>query len=635
MCGIAGVAAKNAINDGAIRAMMARIGHRGPDGEGIWHSDDHHVVFGHTRLAVIDTSDGGAQPMLDPSGKVALVYNGEIYNYREISGRLRSEGVELRSSSDTEVLLQAYMCWGRAMLSELNGMFAFCIHDARDQTLFCARDRFAEKPFLYTATDRHFAFASEYKALFALSDIPLQIDEPRLMRFLADGRSGLDGERETVFQGICQLRGGEFLTLDLRSMRLKTERYWSPAPDARAGKIGFDDAAAEFRNLLSDSIRLRLRGDVEIGSCLSGGLDSSAIVCLAREILGDQPYHVFCGRFPGTSADEWEYAEQVINHTGAIPHVSEPSPTDLLSRIGEFAWFNELPVSSTSQFAQWTVFESAKDAGITVLLDGQGSDELLGGYEQYFRNYLSALRAGGEADAAHGEAEAIRRRYPLALADDTEVLKSRIPAGIRRAIAGVMGLGSDVRFGLTAPPGGATAAVDTGLSALSINPLAESLIEDSFVATLPALLRYGDRNSMAHSREVRLPFCDHRIAEFVLSLPPEFLMGDIQTKRLLRESIRGTVPDPVRERWNKQGFRPPQDTWMSDPIYEAVRDVLHSTEFANRGWWRVGWWQSALKRLRKGESHLAAPLWMPYITEMWMQHFVDRIRSEPRAPIYR
>lgn len=634
MCGIAGIAAKSAINRDAVPAMISRMGHRGPNGEGLWHSDDHRVVFGHTRLAVIDISDAGAQPMLDPSGQIALVYNGEIYNYREIALRLRREGVELRSTCDTEVLLQAYMCWGPAMLAELNGMFAFCIHDSRDQTIFCARDRFAEKPFLFTATDRHFAFASEYKALFSLSDIPVGIDETRLMQFLADGRTGLDGGGETAFQGVRQLRGGECLTLDLRSMNLKIERYWSPGPDPRAGKMSFADAAAEFRSLLSDSVKLRLRGDVEIGSCLSGGLDSSAIVCLAREILGDQPYHVFCGRFPGTPADEWEYAEQVINHTGAIPHISEPTAPDLLSRIGEFAWFNELPVSSTSQFAQWTVFESAKDAGVTVLLDGQGSDELLGGYEQYFRDYLAALRADGQEDAARQEAEAIHQRYPLALADDAEILKRRMPDGIRRAIAGLTGKGSDVRFGLTMPPQGDNFSVDTGLSALTVNPLADGLIEDSFAATLPTLLRYGDRNSMAHSREVRLPFCDHRIAEFVLSLPPRFLMGDVQTKRLLRESIRGTVPDPIRERWNKQGFRPPQDTWMSDQMYEAVRDVLHSREFANRGWWRVGWWQSALKRLRKGEAHLASPLWMPYITEMWMHHFVDRVKSEPRVPIY-
>ncbi|MFT5485944.1 MAG: asparagine synthase (glutamine-hydrolyzing) [Paracoccaceae bacterium] len=634
MCGIAGIAAKSAINGDAVPAMMSRLGHRGPDGEGIWHSSDHRVVFGHTRLAVIDTSDAGAQPMLDPSGQVALVYNGEIYNYREIAQRLRREGVELRSTCDTEVLLQAYMCWGRAMLADLNGMFAFCIHDSRDQTIFCARDRFAEKPFLFTATERHFAFASEYKALFALSDVPVQIDETRLMQFLADGRTGLDGDSETAFHGVRQLRGGECLTLDLRSMEPRIERYWSPLPDPRADKINFADAVAEFRNLLSDSVKLRLRGDVEIGSCLSGGLDSSAIVCLAREILGEQPYHVFCGRFPGTPADEWEYAKQVIDHTGAIPHVSEPTAPDLLSQIGEFAWFNELPVSSTSQFAQWTVFESAKDAGVTVLLDGQGSDELLGGYEQYFRNYLAALRADGQENAARREADAIRQRYPMALADDAETLKRRIPDGARRAIAGLTGRGSDVRFGLTMPPPGNGASIDTGLSALAGNPLAEGLIEDSFATTLPTLLRYGDRNSMAHSREVRLPFCDHRIAEFVLSLPPGFLMGNVQTKRLLRESIRGLVPDPVRERWNKQGFQPPQDAWMSEQMYESVRNVIHSPEFANRGWWRVGWWRSALERLRKGETHLASPLWMPYITEMWMHHFVDRVQSEPRVPIY-
>lgn len=635
MCGIAGIAATRPVNRDAVPAMISRMGHRGPDSQGIWRSNDDRVVFGHTRLAVIDISDAGNQPMLDPSGQVALVYNGEIYNYREIAARLRSEGVELRSTCDTEVLLQAYMCWGRALLAELNGMFAFCIHDARDQTIFCARDRFAEKPFLFAATEQHFAFASEFKALFALSDLPVDVTESRLMQFLANGRTGLDGEGETAFGGIRQLRGGESLTLDLRTMELRVDRYWSPAPDPRAGQIGFQDAVTEFRSLLSDSVRLRLRGDVEIGSCLSGGLDSSAIVCLAREILGDQPYHVFCGRFPGTPADEWEYAEQVIDHTGAIPHISEPSPRDLLSRIGEFSWFNELPVSSTSQFAQWTVFESAKKAGVTVLLDGQGSDELLGGYEQYFRDYIAALRAGGQGEAARRETDAIRARYPLALADTSEVVKHRMPENLRRAIAHLAGLGSDVRFGLTHPAPEDGHGLKTGLEAMAANPLADALIEDSFAGVLPTLLRYGDRNSMAHSREVRLPFCDHRIAEFVFSLPPEFLMGDVQTKRLLRESIKGIVPEPVRTRWNKQGFRPPQDAWISGPMYEAVRDVVHSREFANRGWWQVGWWQSLMKRLQKGETHLAGPLWMPYITEMWMQHFVDRVRSERRVPIYR
>lgn len=634
MCGIAGIAATGRINVDAVPAMISRMAHRGPDSRGYWRSDDERVVFGHSRLAVIDVSAGGNQPMRDPTGQVTLVYNGEIYNYREIALRLRSEGIDLRSKSDTEVLLQAYMCWGRNMLAELNGMFAFCIHDSRDQTLFCARDRFAEKPFLFTASAQHFAFASEYKALFALSDIPVQINEARLMQFLAGGRKGLDDDRETAFDGIRQLRGGECLTLQLHTMELRVERYWSPGPDPRAERISFADAVAEFRNLLSDSVRLRLRGDVEIGSCLSGGLDSSAIVCLAREILGDQPYHVFCGRFPGTAADEWNYARQIVDHTNAIPHIAEPDPSDLVSRIDDFAWFNELPVSSTSQFAQWTVFETAKTAGVTVLLDGQGSDELLGGYEQYFQDYLAALQTSGQGQAARHEAEAIRRRYPLALPDWSESAKRRAPEGVRRMLAGLTGLGSDVRFGLTDPPPDAAATIDTGLAALAVNPLAGALIEDSFSASLPTLLRYGDRNSMAHSREVRLPFCDHRIAEFVLSLPPGFLMGDIQTKRLLRESIRGIVPEPVRTRWNKQGFRPPQDAWISGPMFEDVRDVIQSREFANRGWWRVKWWRPVLKRFRNGEAHLAGPLWMAYMTEMWMRHFVDRIRSEKRVPIY-
>ena len=225
MCGITGIIAKRAFNPAALEAMTARLVHRGPDGEGHWISSDGCVGFGHRRLAIIDTTDGGAQPMTDTSGRYIITFNGEIYNYIELAERLKVEGVIFRSKSDTEVLLEAYKAWGEACLDELNGMFAFAVFDTVKQTLFCSRDRFGEKPFYYTETDDYFAFASEYKALFALADLPIETNDERVLRFLHNSRQGLDDDPETAFWGITQLLPAESMRMDLRDMKPSIRRY--------------------------------------------------------------------------------------------------------------------------------------------------------------------------------------------------------------------------------------------------------------------------------------------------------------------------------------------------------------------------------------------------------------------------
>lgn len=628
MCGIAGLVGKRRVEPGTVGAMVRSLAHRGPDGDGIWTDPSGRVALGHRRLAVIDTSPRGRQPMTDPTGRVTVTFNGEIYNYVELAARLRAEGAVFASASDTEVLVQAYIHWGDGFLNELNGMFAFCLIDLERRRVLCARDRFAEKPFLFARGADFFAFASEYKALLGLDGVADAVDESRVLAFLREPRRGLDDGRATAFRGIEQLRGGERLTLDLDSFALDIAPYWTPRRDATVARMAEGDAVARFRELLVDSVRLRMRSDVPQGSCLSGGLDSSTIVCIARDLLGpDAPYHVFCGRFPGTPADEGVFAETVIAHAGATAHIVKPAPEDLLARLDRFVWDNELPVGSSSQFAQWRVFETAREHGITVLLDGQGADEILGGYEQYFRRYLAALD-----DPAHAAAErrAIRARYPMALADGAQGFKERLPDALKRPLAQAFGIGSDFLFGLAGTPRIAPGAQpDPGA-----DPLSRALEEDTFIAHLPTLLRYGDRNSMAHSREVRLPFCDHRIAEFALSLPPSHLMGGAQTKRLLRRATEGVLPEAIRTRWNKQGFLPPQDLWFRGPLLDAVSDTIAGAAFRRRGWWNVRWWRAALGRLRAGETHLAWLLWKPFIAEAWMTHFVDRARTAPKLPVF-
>lgn len=637
MCGIAGIVALRPVRPESVAAMTARLAHRGPDGDGLWQSADGRAVIGHRRLKVIDLTDAADQPMADAAGRAVLTYNGEIYNYRELRERLRAEGAEFRSSGDTEVLLQAYLRWGEGALSELNGMFAFAILDTERRQLFCARDRFGEKPLYFADGDGFFAFASEIKALLALDGVGDTCDPTRALGFLANGRRGLDDARATPFSGIRQLLPGEAMAVDLDSLAVAISRYWTPKPDPATALMNESDAVDRFRALLSDAVALRLRSDVPLGSCLSGGLDSSAIVCLVRRHLGaDVPYHVFSGRFPGHAADEGRWADIVATATAATVHVSRPTAEDLVSRLDAFAWANELPVGSASQYAQWCVFESAKEADVTVLLDGQGGDEVLGGYEQYFRSYLDAVRAEGEHVRADEEEIAIRERYPMALPSTAERLKRALPRGFRRSLARLAGKGSDFGFGLSSDMRHAVQNVPTipNHTGAGFHPLSRALAEDALEAHLPALLRYGDRNSMAHSREVRLPFCDHRIAEFAFSLPPRHLMGEAETKRMLRRAIAGIVPEAVRTRWNKQGFLPPQPAWFKGALGDRARALFHDPGFAARGWWDAAWWQTALARFDGGEEHLAWTLWKPVIAEAWHRDFVERAKAMPKSEIF-
>ncbi|MEE3000823.1 MAG: asparagine synthase (glutamine-hydrolyzing) [Pseudomonadota bacterium] len=623
MCGIAGIVSTRPVNPKAIVQMNKLQQHRGPDDSGLWFSNDKKVALGHRRLSIIDTSNSGHQPMINKTQ--VITFNGEIYNYLEIAKKLRDLGIDLDSTSDTEVLLKAYQQWGDDVLDQLNGMFAFAIYDPERQLLFCARDRFGEKPFLFHNTNDCFIFASEYKALFAINGISANYDEERILRFLFHPTQGLDDDVQTCFEHIKQLPSGHYLKLDVKTLNVSITRYWDITPDDEFAKITEPEAQEYFRFLLTDSIKLRMRSDVPLGSCLSGGLDSSAIVCLAHELReSNQSYDVFTGRFPGSNVDEWNWAKKIISATSAISHVVSPQVEDFHKDLGNFIWHNELPVGSTSQYAQWSVFRLAKQAGITVLLDGQGGDELLGGYEQYFQKYLASIGYHNTS-----ERKKIKARYPLALLTRSQNANQYLPQKFRHFLAGITGKGSDFSFGLeqkhasnlhrklsSAPPG-----------ADQFHPLAATLYQEMLYTHLPVLLRYGDRNSMAHSREVRLPFCDHRLAEFTFSLPAGYLMGGAETKRLLRGAMKGVLPEEIRKRWDKQGFIPPQAKWFQENLAEYAENVINDPDFEQSGVWRKRWWLDVLKRFNSGELHLASMLWRPVMRKAWQDHFLDRIKS--------
>ena len=632
MCGIAGLAGRRPVNEDTVHKMTDLLVHRGPDDCGYWRSSNGTICLGHRRLSIIDTSAAGHQPMVkDPT---VITYNGELYNYLELRARLQAEGVSFTSSSDTEVILEAYRMWGDQCLNEFNGMFAFALYDADRDLLFCARDRFGEKPFLYSLQKEAFAFASEYKSLLNLEGVSQEIDPFKLLIFLDNPSVGLDDEEETVFPAIKQLLPAHSLTLNLKDFSVTTMQYWTPKLDTRISTCSQGEIEDAFSDLLTDSVRIRMRSDVPVGSCLSGGLDSSSIVGLIQEKMeAPAAYAAFTGRFEDTPSDEWEWAKEVLGKYRITSHVTNPDVDGFLAELPDFLWHNELPVGSTSQFAQWSVFRLAKEHGVTVLLDGQGADELLGGYEQYFSAYLAALAETQTPAQVKQEANAIRTRYPLALLSPTQSLGQSLPGSLRHLLARITGKGSDFKFGLA--PDLASRLI-TRTSSLPpppphLHPLTKALWQESHHTHLPVLLRYGDRNSMAHSEEVRLPFCDHRLAEFTLSLPPEALMGDTQTKRVLRGAMKGILPEPIRKRWNKQGFLPPQSLWFRQALRDQTRDIIESREFQDSGLWQRSWWRHVLKRFDNGEDHLASMLWRPFIEHAWRQHFLQRIQDS--APL--
>ncbi|MCF8002803.1 MAG: asparagine synthase (glutamine-hydrolyzing) [Chromatiaceae bacterium] len=629
MCGILGSITPQPLGVD-IQPALKVLSHRGPDGAGHWSSPDNRVHLAHRRLSILDLSERGAQPMADGTGRYVLTYNGEIYNYLELRAELQALGHVFRTGTDTEVILEAFKAWGEHCLQRFNGMFAFALFDKLEQRLFCARDRYGEKPFLFAAEPDRFAFSSEYKSLLALPGIAPDHDEFRLLRGLQNASMGLDGDRQTVFNAIQQLLPAEALSLDCRTLSYRIWRYWDLQPSTDLAALSEADAIARFRELLTDAVSIRMRSDVPVGSCLSGGLDSSAIVSLIRQVIYPEgQYHTFTGRFPGTAADEWRYAEPVIAASRVTSHVAEPTADGFVSELADFIWYNELPVGSSSQYAQYCVFRLAKEQGITVLLDGQGADELLGGYEQYFRFYVQALTERGETARLEYELPQIRSRYPLALTPPARGWREQLPFGLRRWLSHRLGIGTNLLYGLKPDVARRVAADNQRSRVERFHALTSALYQDSFGMYLTTLLRYGDRNSMAHSREVRLPFCDHRLAELALSLPPQHLMGEVQTKRLLRESMRGILPEAVRARWNKQGFRPPQQTWFQGPLLAMAEDLLHSRSFCESEYWDAPWWHRVLERLKKGETQLGWVLWQPFIGEAWKQHFINATRSFP------
>jgi asparagine synthase (glutamine-hydrolysing) len=608
MCGIAGTAGGAPPDPSLLHAMAKTMAQRGPDGEGAWHDDTVGLAF--RRLAVIDLHERSSQPM--HLGSLHLVFNGEIYNYRELRARCRRLGHAFRTEGDAEVLLHAWAEWGEGALERVNGMFAFAIWDDRARRLTLASDPFGEKPLYYAHARGRLVFGSQVRALLCDATVDGREDHRALGAFVAHG--AMPAPPGSFFRGVTRLPAAHVLRF--QGGAVEVERYWRPRPVAVARD--YATAAEELRALLADSVRLRLRSDVPVGTSLSGGVDSSAVVMLAAEIAGDHRRHAFTARFRGYERDEWPHASAVAAAAGVERHHGvEPSAADALADLEAFVLDHEEPVESLSVYAQWRVDRAALEAGVVVLLDGQGGDELFAGYPIAAG---CALRSSG----AGGLVRSLRRRPPAAAALGRALAKDHLPGALLR-----------VYRRRTASPYAALAVAreppPTERWGREADPLRRELLTEAFVTSLPRLLRYADRSSMAHGREVRLPFLDRRVAEFAFSLPASFVLRDGVTKAVLRDAVRGAVPGQVLARRDKVAFEPPQARWLAEPAFrEQICDVLLDRDTRDRGLYDP----AAIEAdARAGRWRDAGAIWSALNAELWLRALVTgRHRPAPALP---
>ena len=656
MCGIAGIFSpeSNRVDQGLLLKMTNSIRHRGPDDDGflladskngliedrrsddtIPHVRSAHILepfaggtanlaLGYRRLSIIDLSPSGHQPQSNEDRSLWIIFNGEIYNYIELREELLAKGYVFRTKTDTEVIIHAYKEWGMECLSHFNGMWAFALWDGRTKKLFCARDRFGVKPLYYFKNNDLFTFASEIKALLLNPAVTRKANHQAVYDYLA--HSTIDHTDETLFSGIKQLPPAHYLVVDSTGAMV-IRKYYSLQCNSELGS--FDESenkrhVESFKELLFDSVKLRMRTDVALGSCLSGGLDSSTIVCMAntlmmqdgvidRSLIGEHQ-KTFTADYNNSQYSERAFVDKVIDRTNAQPHFVYPEGPGLWVELEQLIYHQDEPFNSTSAYAQWNVMRLAHQKGMKVLLDGQGGDELLGGYAYHLPIY---------------HAELLRHfRFGTLLAE-IKATSSISQRPVHRQLLELLGktarnIFPDSLFDQFSSPHGFMnpdfAVIRKKITTASKrnDSLQERLLQEETSLNLQQLLHYEDRNSMAFSIEARVPFLDYRVVEYGMQIPVQFKIHNGWSKYPLRCVGEGLIPKEVQWRKDKMGFVTPQSEWMQK-LQTQLRTLLcgehlRAGEFLN---------QSLIRTLlQKNFSTIPqSTLWRIANLELWMRRF--------------
>lgn len=626
MCGFVGVIALHGgIADASLAQSMAEtLRHRGPDDRGVYASGP--VAFGFRRLSILDLSPSGHQPFVSEDGDLVLVFNGEIYNYVELRQELATRGHRFRSMGDTEVLLHAYREWGRECLPKLNGMWAFLVYDRRRGVVFGSRDRFGVKP-LYCHRGRDYAlFASEIKGILASRLCEPRTNWRRAAHLLCRGdHSVAPSSRETYFEDITEIPAGSAFEVAMDGC-ISEWRFWSldaisPEPVA--------DPPKAFAELFEDAVRLRMRSDVPVGVSLSGGLDSTSIAAAMARLLaqaspgGTAPPRLKAFSYMSPEFDESEYIALSVEQTGAELHRVEVPAGALWTRLDEVLRYHDEPLHSATALIGFEIYRLASAHGVKVVLTGQGADEVIGGYPSYFLDHWCDLarHAGGREAwreisaycAAHGQGRFNTVRKVLERSAKEEMLRFaplRALAARRRRRRDLARATWFTRELADALP----QEVERGNGSLDA-----SLRWSIEAGSLPMYLRIEDRNSMAHSVEARLPFMDYRLVLLMFRLSASWKLRGPWNKFVLREAMRGRIPERVRTRPDKMGFPTSVAEWFRGPLYDGFQDTLNSEAVRSRGIYKIPAIRADLERHRRGEIDAASALFNVAQFERWMQ----------------
>ncbi|MFN8673741.1 MAG: asparagine synthase (glutamine-hydrolyzing) [Candidatus Sericytochromatia bacterium] len=548
------------------------------------------IALGHRRLSILDLSPKGHQPICSIDGKTWCVFNGEVYNYIEIRQELEEKGYKFNSNTDTEVILSAYKEWGKDCLHKFNGMWAFIIVDIEKKKVFIARDRYGVKPLYYWFSPKgFFAIASEIKQFTVLDGWEAKLNPQRTYDFLEYGL--LEHTNETMFKDVFQLRRSEALEFNISDLKeiiekkeLPIYRWYDLKPKEFNGNINM--AAKEFEKLFVDSVKLRLRADVPVGSCLSGGLDSSSIVCVANKLLAEKDATNLQKTFSACSHekkyDEKEYIDEVVNTRKIDAHYIYPELNILFENLDELTWVQDEPFGSTSIYAQWSVFKLAAENKVKVMLDGQGSDEQLAGYHIFFQPYLTGLLKENKYINLYKEVKARKNNYGFSeIKSIRSIVANFVSDNIVQNIRKKIGVSETTTNWLNIEKLGAKKINPFKLSNINNSNIKELSYSQLLDSNLQMLLHWEDRDSMLHSIESRLPFLDYRLVEFVLGLPDDFKIRNGITKYILREGLRNYLPIKIRKRLSKLGFETPEEVWIKQNE-DTFRNLINkSIELSN------------------------------------------------------
>jgi asparagine synthase (glutamine-hydrolysing) len=599
MCGIAGFWGPP--DSVLLAAMTISLRHRGPDDDGQY--EDPVASLGFRRLSIIDLEHGN-QPMSMDGGRLQMVYNGEVYNYRELRMELEAHGHAFRTTSDTEVVLHAYAEWGTECFRRFNGMWALAILDERAiaPKLVLARDHFGIKPLFYARHRGRIVFASEIKAILQDETFPREVDDQQMYEYL---RFGLfDHNDGTFFRGVRQVPAAAFAVIEGGALSETT--YWTP----RLSEDG--DASPEaFRSVFERAVQRRLVADVPVGICLSGGLDSSSICTVMAqqlrdhvrdtESLGDR-LKTFSAVFPGDRIDESSYIKSVLDTTGADNSTVQPTDQDFIRELEAWVWHMEEPMVSSAPFAMWLVMRLARRQ-VTVTLDGQAGDELLAGYDHYPYVLLRQL---------------LRERRYGEFAHEAWLLRDIVGPLMRRRLR-ERGQRVDVASMLAPsftkgrrPPEDDRVADD----------LKRRLLQDFRTYSLPPLLRYEDRASMAHSLEARLPFLDQELVDYILTLPRSAIIHNGWTRAIVRQALHGVLPTAVERRRKKIGFTTPEFRWYRRQR-AVLQSLMRSPSFRARPYWKAAAVAEGFRRACAGEVEESMFFWRAVNAEVWLRIYID------------